>query len=160
MDAGRKQLEPLRDLSPELAEIDGRLADAFLAERLLLPSGVVRAAMLSLPHPASAFARATRWGAAVVLAGAMVGVWLLYQVIYGTAHFGEWTDVEWWGYAAGAGAILLAMALNLAAPRLALWIRSGLRRWVNTPTAPLTAEVLAWRVGAFVLLMGVWLALR
>lgn len=154
-------MEPIPGLPPDLLDLDARLADAYWAERALLPVGVVNQAMMRLPNPVSAFVRATRWTAGVVLACGLAGTALLWHAIADPWRMSPvWSREEQLGYAAGVGAILLAMIVNIAAPRLAQWVRAMVRRVVGSPTASLTPGVLAWRVGAFVLLAGVWLALR
>lgn len=158
-----KTLDPLPTLSHELAEWDRQLADAYLAERLMLPSGVVDAAMARLPQGVSLFVRITRWAAGVVLAGVAVGAWMMYSVLTDRTLEDEWSMVEIWGFLAGAGAIFIALILNLAAPRMSRALHAGLwkiRQFSEATTEPRAADVLVWRVGALVLLVGVLMALR
>ena len=142
---------PPSGLPPDLAETDSWLMHTFMAERLLLPVSVARQVMMRLPHTLSLLMLAARWMTALVLAAGAIGVWLAYRYMDTAAAYGAWGDSHEWSIFIAVSAIVAAMALCHAAPRLAWLTRIRWPRSTQRTAAALSDAILCWRMGAFAL---------
>jgi len=157
--SSRRFVNPFAGLPPELSDMDSRLSEAYLTERLLLPVNIARQVMMRLPRAVTPLVLAARWVTGLVLLAGVLGVALIHQYIEAAASRSVWVEEQEKGMFMGVCAILTALALCHAAPLLSRWTRMGLGRPPQPAAAFLAGEILCWRVGALALATAVCLCL-
>lgn len=143
---------------PLLAEFSRDIAAAFESERALARSSLSGRLRAVLPQPRTAVLRLARVLTAIILLAATGVVGLAAAVVHteNGALSPELVLKLWTSMAA----VTIAIVLTLAAPGLAEWDYSFLRRVAGVRRRPSTVDIVLIRVGAMVILvssLAVWL---
>jgi len=135
---------------PDLAAVAAEVSETFRVERALLSANIAERVLAHLPRQATALVRTARMLTGAILLGSLGVLALLLQLVAARAPFGDpYTLVR---VMTGAGALVVAMLVSLATPRLLLFESRILTRLIGRAVRPRPLDLVLARVGALLVL--------